>query len=185
MPYAPLADLQNAALVVIDVQEKLAPHIAEHAGVCSTIVKLIRAARVLALPVVWTEQNPRGLGATLAPIRESMPPGAQALSKETFSCWGDVAFREQLQRTMREHIVVVGIEAHVCVQQTVLDLLRVDYTVFVPADGIGSRRVLDRDVSLSRMAGAGALVTTAEAVIMELQQRFTTPTFKAVLDIIK
>lgn len=185
MPHTSILDPSLALLLVVDMQERLMPHINEHAAVVRRATQLIQAAKVLEVPILATEQNPRGLGATIAAIREALPAGTQPMVKETFSCWGDERFREGLQATHREQVIVCGIEAHVCVLQTVLELIRVDYEVFVPADAMGSRNAFDWDVSLTRMQQAGAAVTTSEAAIMELQKRYTAATFKSILEIIK
>lgn len=180
-----LAEPELALLLVIDLQERLMPHIDEHDSVVDNAVKMIRAARLLSTPLLATEQNPRGLGETVRPVLDALPPDLPRRDKETFSCWGDATFRERLQATRREHVIVVGIEAHVCVQQTVLDLLQVDYVPFVLADAVGSRRTRDRDLSLERMRQAGAIVTSTESMIMELQRSYTAPTFKQILKIVK
>lgn len=185
MPHAPMADAAQSAVIVVDIQERLLPHVGEHESLVRRAVQAIRAAGVLGVPILATEQNPRGLGPTVAAVREAWPRDTTPIVKEAFSCWGDAAFRERLQSTQREQVIVVGIEAHVCVLQTVLDLIRVDYEPFVLADAIGSRKAFDWDVALTRMQQAGAVVTTTEALIMEWQRRYTTPTFKAILDIIK
>ncbi|MCK6484348.1 MAG: hydrolase [Phycisphaerae bacterium] len=180
-----LAESELALLLVIDMQQRLMPHIADHESVVDNAVRMIRAARLLSTPLLATEQNPRGLGETIRPVIDALPPDLPRHDKEMFSCWGDAAFRERLQAARREHVIVVGIEAHVCVQQTVLDLLQVDYVPFVLADAVGSRRPRDRDLSLERMRQAGAIVTSTEAMIMELQRSYTAPTFKQILKIVK
>lgn len=185
MGHVAIADAAAATLVVVDVQERLLPHIDGHESVLRRCGQMIRAAGVLGVPVLATEQNPRGLGSTAEALRAAWPAGTKALAKETFSCWGDAAFRERLQATRREQVVLTGIEAHVCVMQTALELARVDYEVFVIADAVGSRKARDCELALERIRQAGVVVTTAEAVIMEWQRRYTGPTFKAILEIIK
>ncbi|MEE8169468.1 MAG: hydrolase [Phycisphaerae bacterium] len=185
MPHTHIVDRNLAALLIIDVQEKLAPHIAGHKIVIENTVKLIRAARVLELPILATEQNPRRIGATVAPIREALPGDVKPLEKETFSCWGDAPFRAALGGTNREHVIVAGIESHVCVLKTVLELIRVDYVPFVLSDAVGSRRESDRDAAIRRMREAGAVITTTESMILELLTSYTQPEFKPLLQIIK
>lgn len=185
MRNAMLADPKQAVVVVIDVQEKLTPHIADYRSVCATIVKLARAADVLGVPVVSTEQNPHGLGVTAAAIRGALPAATVPVIKEAFSCWGESVFRERMKSLGRRQIILAGIEAHVCVMQTALEMLGEDFAVFVVVDAIGSRRTLDRDLAIARMTQAGVAVTSCEAMIMELQQRHTSATFKSILEIIK
>jgi len=189
----PLADPKTCALLVVDMQERLMPHIDQHESVVASAVKIIRAAKVLSVPVLVTEQNPEGLGPTVQAVRDVLPPDAVRMVKETFSCCGDATFRERQKALQRRQVVVVGIEAHVCVQQTVLEMLAIGRHApsvvpclpFVLADAVGSRRANDHDIAVRRMEHAGAVVTTAEAMIMELQQRYTTPTFRQILEIIR
>lgn len=172
-------------LLVVDVQERLLPHICDANAMQCAITRLVRAAGVLGVPLLASEQNPRGLGGTAGAIRDAWPGEFAPMNKETFSCCGDAAMTARLRAEGRQQLIVVGIEAHVCVQQTVLQLRELDYQVFVAADAIGSRRARDRDIAIARMSAAGATVSTAESLIMELQQRYTNSTFRAILEIIR
>ncbi|MFQ5490167.1 MAG: hydrolase [Phycisphaerae bacterium] len=179
-------DADRAMLLVIDVQEKLVPLIDAHDEVVASIGQLLRGVRVFELPVLATEQYPKGIGSTIEPVAKLLGEvGAAVLSKATFSCCGDEPFREALRRMDRPEVILCGIEAHVCVQQTALDLLSMDYQVFVCADAVGSRRGLDLDLGLARVQQAGAAVTTVEAVLFELCERCDSPRFKQLLEIIK
>ncbi len=176
----------RACVVVIDVQEKLLPLIRHHERVIEACLKLLRGTRVFSLPVVATEQYPQGLGGTVTPVREALDAAqARVLEKPTFSAWADPGFREAMIALDRPQVIVVGIEAHVCVQQTTLDLLSRDYDVFVCADAIGSRGRRDYKRALERLRQAGALVTTVESVLFELCHRCDTPAFKGLLEVIK
>jgi len=178
------ADL--AVLVVVDVQDKI------HSAITSTprdvlvtnILRLIDVAEILGMPVLLTEQYPKGLGGTIGPIRERLA-GLSPLVKSMCSCWRDEAFRAALQATGREHVILAGVETHVCIQQTALDLLRVDYVPFVPEDAVGSRRIQDATVALGRMGRAGVVNTTTETVLFELIERCDHPRFKDVLKLVK
>lgn len=180
-----ILDPAASLLLVVDVQQKLAPHIADSAGNITQIARLIRAAATLALPVVVTEQNPAGLGGTVAELVQHLPANSVRLEKSAFSCFGDARFRAWLAACGRSQVIVTGIEAHVCVQKTVLELLGAGYVSFVAADAVGSRRVLDRDMAVARMRDAGAIVTTAESVIFELLTDYTDPRFRDILRIVK
>ncbi len=173
------------ALVVIDVQEKMHAAIGSMPpdALAANIIKLIAAAKILDIPILMTEQYPQGLGSTVAPIREAA--ALMPLVKTTCSCWRDEGFRAALQATHREHIILVGEEAHVCVQQTALDLIRVDYVPFLPEDGVGSRRPSDADAAFRRMSRAGVELTSSEAIIFELIERCDHPRFKDILKLVK
>lgn len=187
MPHVNMIEQELAALLVVDVQEKLLPAIASDPpkDVLDRCTQMIRMAHVFELPIFVTEQYPKGLGHTdkqlLAAFAE--PPGV--FEKSTMSCWRDPAFCDALRASGREHIIVCGVEAHVCIQQTVLDLLRVDYVPFLPVNAIASRFENDKAVAIKRMRHAGAEVTTAEALIFELVERCDHPKFKDVLKLVK
>jgi nicotinamidase-related amidase len=185
MTNAHLAETDRAVLVVIDMQQRMMSAIHEHESVTMAASKMLRAAAVLGVPVLHTEQNPAGLGETIEPVRAHLPAETRTISKVTCSCWGDTTFRQQLIESNREHVLLVGVEAHVCIQQTALDLLRVDYVPFVLADAVGSRREDEKSIALERMRSAGVIVTSAEAMIFELVRRCDAPQFRAILDIVR
>jgi nicotinamidase-related amidase len=173
----------TTALLVVDFQEKLLPSIHEAEQCLDAARRLIQACEKLGLPQLVTEQYPRGLGRTVESIRGVLD-GLKPVEKTRFSaCVSDVV--QQLQELARPYIVIVGIEAHVCVQQTVLELLKLGFTPCVCVDGISSRRSLDKEISLQRMAQAGAVLTTTESVIFELLGEAGTDAFKEILKIIK
>lgn len=173
----------NAVLLVVDVQDKLLPAIHEADAVVEYARRMIEAAKVLGLPILAAEQYPAGLGRTCAALREALGE-VRPVEKTSFSgCVSGVT--ERLEDLGRPNVIVVGIEAHVCVQQTTLGLLRLGYTPFVCADGVGSRRPIDRDTALARMRQAGAVVTTTESATFELLGEACTETFKKILKIVK
>jgi len=173
----------GAVLLVVDIQEKLLPAI-DHAEACVAAAKrMIEAARVLVVPTVVTEQYPAGLGPTCAAIKEALGD-APVAEKVRFSACVDSVMRALAQLSRRQ-VIVVGIEAHVCVQQTVLDLLRAGYLPYVCADAVSSRQPLDRQTAMARMRQAGAIITTTESVIFELLGQAGTQQFKQILRIVK
>ena len=187
MPHVNFLESGLAVLVVVDVQEKLLPAIESSPpdSIIDAAGRLIKAARILDIPIIYTEQYPKGLGPTDSRIKGLMPPESKPIEKTACSCWRDAAFREALQATDREQVILVGVETHVCIQQTALDLIRVDYVPFVAADAVGSRRPGDAETALRRMQNAGAEISTAESIIFELIERCDHPRFKAILELIK
>ncbi len=167
---------KRAALVVVDVQEAFRPY-ACFAGVADACAKLISAARILELPALVSEQYPKGLGHTAPEVGLEQEP---RIEKSVFSA----ARAEGFDLAGREQAVVCGIETHVCVSQTVHDLLARGVEVHVPADAVGSRHTIDYERGLERMERAGAVVTTVEAALFELLERAGTPEFKAVQGLI-
>jgi isochorismate hydrolase len=179
-------DVDRAFVLVIDLQEKLLPLVRQREQVITAGRKLLDGSRVFELPVVATEQYPKGIGHTDAAIGRSLDQSrATVIQKTTFSAWAETPVREAILRIDRPQAIVIGIEAHVCVQQTTLDLISRDYDVFVCADATGSRGRLDYERSLERMRQEGAWVTTVEGVLFELCNRCDTPRFKAMLEVIK
>lgn len=171
-----LLERGRAALVVIDVQEGFRSY-AAFDGVAAGCAKLVEAARVLGVPIVATEQYPKGLGTTAPEIGLD---GEPRIEKTVFSA----ARAEGFDLGGRDQAIVCGIEAHVCVSQTVHDLLGQGVEVHVPADAVGSRNAIDYDTALPRLEKAGAVVTTIEAALLELCERAGTPEFKAVQKVI-
>ncbi len=171
-----LLNRDRTALVVVDVQEGFRPY-ASFADVAEACAKLVRAARILDVPRVVSEQYPKGLGHTAPEVGLE---GEIPLEKSVFSA----ARAEGFDLAGRDQALVCGIETHVCVSQTVLDLLERGVEVQVPADAVGSRHGIDYERGLERLERAGAVVTTVEAALFELLERAGTPEFKAVQKLI-
>ncbi len=167
-----LLNRDRTTLVVVDVQEAFRPY-ESFAGVADACAKLVQAARILDLPMTVSEQYPTGLGPTAPEVglEEERP-----IEKSVFSA----ARADGFDLRGRNQAVVCGIETHVCVSQTVHDLLGQGVEVHVPADAVGSRHVIDYERGLERLERAGAVVTTVEAALFELLERAGTPEFKAV-----
>ncbi len=171
-----LLDRKQTALVVVDVQEGFRPY-ASFAGVADASRKLVRAARILDIPTLVSEQYPKGLGHTAPEVGLE---GERTIEKTVFSA----ARVDGFDLGGRTQAIVCGIETHVCVSQTVHDLLEGGVQVHVPADAVGSRHQIDFERGLERLERAGAVVTTVESSLFELLERAGTPEFKAVQKLI-
>ena len=171
-----LLERDRAALLVVDIQEGFRPY-AAFDRVASAARKLLEAARIMGVPALVSEQYPKGLGATAPEVGLEDEP---RLEKTVFSA----ARAEGFDLGGRSQVVVCGIETHVCVSQTVHDLLRAGVEVHFPADAVGSRHDLDHERGLERMERAGAVVSSVEAALFELLERAGTPEFKAVQGLI-
>ena len=172
---------EDCVLAVVDVQERLLPHIHEGDRIVDNIVKLIRFAKIVGLPILWAEQEK--LGATAEAIREEFG-GLEPFGKAHFGCLGCEGFREKLASLGRSTLVLCGIEAHICVAQTALQALP-RCRVQVVADAVGSRAPANREIALERLRRAGAVVTCVEMFFYEMLQRAGTETFRAVLPLVK
>ncbi len=167
-----LLDRERAALVVVDVQEGFRPY-ESFAGVADATRKLVQAARILEVPALVSEQYPKGLGHTAPEVGIEQE---RVIEKTVFSA----ARAEGFDLGERSQALVCGIETHVCVSQTVHDLLERGVEVHVPADAVGSRHQIDYERGLERLERAGAVVTTVESALFELLGRAGTPEFKSV-----
>jgi nicotinamidase-related amidase len=172
-----LMSRRDTALLVIDVQERLVSAISDGARIVWNVRRLIDGAKTLGLPVVGTEQYPKGLGPTVPELAERLGP---VPSKLTFSCGGCAELFDNLRSRNICKILVCGIETHVCVQQTVFDLLADGWRVYVAADAVGSRFEMDNRIALGRMDSAGAVPTTTEAALFEWCEAAGTPEFKQI-----
>lgn len=180
----PRMSLDQAALVVVDLQQKLLPVIHAPDAVVGQVAKLIRGCVALGVPMIVTEQYPQGLGPTVEAIRAVLPARTPTVSKVKFSaCVEDV--RRWLAESGRRTVLLAGIESHVCVMQTALDLLESGYVVAVVADAIGSRRTTDHEIGLRRMMQAGVVPVSVEMALLELVHEAGTTRFKAILPVIK
>ncbi len=171
-----------AGLLVIDIQDRLIGAIDGGERVVWNASRLIRAANLLKIPVWATEQYPRGLGPTVASLAATLPA---PLPKTTFHALGAAGLRDSLRDADVAHLTLTGIEAHVCVAQTALELNGIGYRVQVVADAVGSRSTLDFEVALRRLAAEGVTITTTEAVLFEWTERSDRPEFKAISALVK
>jgi len=178
----------RSALVVIDMQERLMPAIADGDAVTRAAGILIEAARHLEVPVVVTEQYPRGLGSTIEAISGLLPNDAAVVEKMTFSAARNHDFAAQIDRLEaggRDRIVVCGVESHVCVMQTAADLHAQGCTVHIVADACGSRAPASKDAALARFGALGISRVTTEMALFEWLEVAGTPEFKAVSRLVK
>jgi len=183
-----LADRDRAQLLIIDVQEKLAPHIADSSVAAANCLRLVRYAGRLGVPITITEHYSKGLGPTVSGLRDAAGNETPRLEKIAFSCWRDDAIRTRisaLESEGRDQIVVAGMETHVCVGQTVLELLDHGKTVFVVADAVGSRQAAVRDLALERFRDAGANIVAQEMIAFEWLGRGDDPAFKDLIQLIR
>jgi nicotinamidase-related amidase len=165
----------DTGLLVIDVQEKLVRLIPASDRMIRNIAFLVDGARILEMPVQATEQYPKGLGTTVAELAGRIP---ERPDKVAFSCCAIPAVVENFRRAARPKVVLAGIETHVCVLQTALDLLALDFRVYVAVDAVSSRTAVDHDAALRRMERAGAILTTAETAVFEWVGGAGSPRFK-------
>ncbi len=175
---------QNSIGVVIDIQDKLLPHIFEHERVVANTRKLIAGLQVLDIPLIVTEQYPKGLGPTVSEIRE-MFPKFETIEKMSFSCCDHPPFAAHLEEIGRMQLIISGIEAHVCVLQTVMDAVRLNYQPVVIADCISSRKPDDMTIAVERMRREGVIISTVESILFELCREAGTDTFRQISKLIK
>jgi nicotinamidase-related amidase len=176
---------EHAALVVIDMQESFRAAVPDFAAVAARVAVAARGAQLLNVPVVVTEQYPKGLGRTAEEIRAALPAGDEPVEKTAFSSCGAREFVARLEQAGARQVLVCGIEAHVCVNQTTHDLLARGYQVHLLTDCVSSRAARDREAGLSKMLRAGALPSTVELALFELMRDARHEQFKAIQRLIK
>ncbi|MFW5936532.1 MAG: hydrolase [Desulfosalsimonas sp.] len=174
----------QAALLMIDVQGKLARTVSDSGRVLTNLEKLTRGARLFGLPVIVTEQNPKGLGPTIMELQKLLGDFVP-VEKTAFNACADSAFVRELRKTGRNRILVCGIEAHVCVYQTVAGLIDMGFEVEVAADAVSSRSAENRRLALDRMRDMGAAVSSTEMALFELMQAAEGEAFSEFIRIVK
>ena len=177
---------ENCQAMIIDVQEKLSPHIYRYNDILKKTLILIQGLQVLDIPILLNEQYPEGLGRTVPEIMAVLnTTKPKTIEKVTFSACDNDESWNYLAQQNRISVLVFGVEAHVCVMQTVLDLLDNGMQPVVIADAIGSRSAYDRRQAIRRMRRAGAVITTTEAILFELCRSSKDPAFKAISQLVK
>ena len=174
----------RSILMIIDVQERLAPSVAEPAAVIKNCAILMKAAAKLAVPMIVSQQYPRGLGLTV-PELAALAAADSVFDKVHFSCAADPGIAERIDALHRDQVVIGGIEAHICVMQTALQLGERGFRVSVVGDAVSSRRPADRDMAFHRLAQSGIDVSTTEMVMFEWLERAATPEFKELQALVK
>ena len=170
--------------LVIDIQERLLPHIAGHEVLLKNVETLILGLNALEVPVMITEQYRKGLGETVPAIQEALQY-FEPMEKMTFSCCDDPHFIVRLNNMAKKNVIVCGIESHVCVLQTVIDLLESGFQPVVVKDCISSRKPLDKEIAVRRMSREGAIITSYESILFELARISGTDTFKTISKLVK
>jgi nicotinamidase-related amidase len=184
MTVFPPLNAAETVLLLIDFQERLFPVMPDKEKLLKNVVKLVKGAKVLEIPVILTEQYPKGLGPTIAELKELLP-GVAAVEKVCFSCTDEAAFVKALESLKRKQVLIAGIEAHICVYQTAAALARAGYTVQVVVDCVASRDPENKAVALYKLGAGGISPTTAEMALFELLKVAQGDKFKQISSIVK
>lgn len=175
----------NAVLVIVDVQGRLAQLMADKEALLANLQRMVQGAKILELPILWAEQNPAGLGPTIPELCALLDGEAQAISKMTFSCAANPEFLAALEATGRKQVLLTGIETHICVYNTAADLLAKGYEVQVVADAVSSRVAGNKAVGVGRMCAEGAVLTSTEMALFEMMKTAEHPRFRDIQAIVK
>lgn len=176
---------ENTVLLVVDVQEAFRDAIGNFATIAANIARAVSAFEMLSLPVLVTEQYPKGLGPTAEEIRYSMADRFEPIEKTSFSAFGSEDLLIKLEDLVAKQVVLCGIETHICVNQTAHDLLHNDYSVHLLTDCVGSRYEHDRAAGLEKMQASGAVFSSVEMAVFEIMRDATHPRFKDIQALIK
>ena len=180
-----MLDIQECCLVVVDVQGKLAQLMHGREGLFKNIQILIKAAKILNIPILWCQQCPESLGETVPEVAELLTDDNEPINKASFSCCGSEQFNSELKNLGRRQVLMCGIETHVCIYQTASDLLERGYGVSVIADAVSSRTLENKQIALEKMKNAGVDVSSTEMALFELLRTAEHPQFKQVAKLIK
>lgn len=184
MNIPPPLTIENTVLVLIDFQERLSPAMHDKEKLLLKVIKLVKGAGVLEIPVILTEQYPKGLGTTIPEIKELLPD-VKPVEKVCFNCCDNAAFCKSLDSLKRKQVLVAGIEAHICVYQTAMSLARAGYEVQLVSDCISAREPDNKTIALYRMGVAGINPTSTEMALFELLQVAQGDKFKQISNIVK
>ena len=175
---------EKAVLILVDVQDKLSAAMHEKEALIDSTVRIAKGAKILGVPILWTEQNPQGLGPTVPEVRAVLTEG-EPVTKLSFSCCGEPRFMDAVEKLGRKQVIIGGIESHVCVYQTVADLLSRGFEVQVLADCVSSRTPANRDVGLEKCRQLGAGITSVETALFEMLGAAQGDKFKRMLKVVK
>lgn len=176
---------EDAALLIVDVQEKLFPLIDHPCEVLEKSLKLIKGCQLLQMPIVISEHYPKGLGSTIEAIRKTAGPDAKVYSKRAFSCLNEPEVEKELQKIPCSQWILMGIEAHVCVLQTARSLLKAGKQVIIANDAISSRSIYDFSTAIAELRDMGARISSTETILFDLIRDSKHPVFKAFIELIK
>jgi nicotinamidase-related amidase len=179
-----MLNLETTVLIVIDIQTKLLKVMFEKEALLENAKKLIKGSQLLGLPAILTEQNPKGLGPTQPELVELLP-NTTPLAKFCFSCSRDIGFAETFTKLNRRQVLLCGIESHICVYQTALEILGKGFEVQIVTDVVSSRSARNREIALSRLQSEGARLTSTEMLLFDLLGTYENPNLKEISRIIK
>ena len=179
-----MLSVESSVLVVIDIQGRLAQLMDGKEALFDNAARMTRGAKVLGVPIVWAEQNPKGLGPTIPQIAELMAD-MDPIPKMTFSCCGEERITARLEELGRKQAILTGIETHVCVYQTAMSLLGTDHEVHVVADAVSSRKRENKEIALRRMEAEGVKLSSVEMALFELMKTATADGFRDIVEIVK
>jgi nicotinamidase-related amidase len=185
MQHQNILELSRSALLIIDMQEAFRANIRDFDNFAQRIAVAVKGAQLLNVPIIVTEQYPKGLGHTASEILDALPANIDIITKTTFSSCGAQAFQTRLENLKARHVIVSGIEAHVCVNQTVHDLLAMGVQVHLLTDCITSRKENDRVAAFQKMLSSGAIPSAVEMALFELMSDAKHEQFKAIQGLIK
>ncbi len=181
---AKMLELKNCSVVVVDVQGKLSQLMHEKSRLFANIEILIKAAKLLSIPVLWTQQCPDSLGQTIPQITELLTDN-KPIDKASFSCCGNEKFDSNLKNLNRKQVILCGIESHICIYQTSVELVEAGYDVTVIADAVSSRTTQNKAIALNKMRVKGVDISSTETVLFELLKTADHPKFKQIAKLIK
>jgi nicotinamidase-related amidase len=179
-----MLDEKDCCLVVVDVQGKLAGLMHDKDNLFKNIRILIQSAKILDIPILWCQQVPAALGPTVPEIAELLG-GCEPVNKSSFSCCGCEEFNNKLEELGRKQVLLCGIETHVCVYQTAVDLIERDYEVDVIADAVSSRTLENKQIGLNRIAEEGARLSSTELALFEILRTADHPQFRQIAKLVK
>lgn len=185
MAHPRVLERDESVLLIIDVQEGYRGHTIEHDRMVAAVRRLLDAATILGVPVLATEQYPKGLGHTQPEVADGFAAEVRPIEKMSMSCLGQPAFVERLRALSRTQVVVCGIEAHACVNQTAHDLMHRGFTVHIPRDAISARSAADLQAGWEKMIASGAVPSSVEMACLEWVRTAEAPEFKAIHRLIK
>jgi nicotinamidase-related amidase len=179
-----MIEIEKSVLVIVDVQGKLAQLMFEKEKLIANLVRMVKGAQILGIPILWNEQNPAGLGGTIPELTELLTE-LSPQPKMTFSCCGSPAFMEEFHRSDRRQVLLVGIEAHICVYQTAIELLQLGCDVHLVGDAVSSRTPENKQVGIEQMRSHGAVITSAEMALFELLRTADHSRFREISRLVK